>query len=106
MCCAVEPSKSIGRTSALLALIGRFTGLYVDAKVVAEAKREGKCTPARRHRSTYMTISPLEKVMYNRSKKYLAADAHVLRELFAPYNALLTDLVHPEFGWADHSRGG
>ena len=87
-------------TEALLALVGRFTGLYVDAKLVAEVKRGGLCTPARRRVSTYSTISPQEKVMYNRSKRYVAADAAALRELFTPYNALLTDLVgHTDFGW-------
>ena len=54
----------------------------------------------RRAAHTYTTISPEERVLYNRSADGVRADGAALDELFAPYNALLTQLVgHRDFAW-------
>ena len=89
-------------TASLIGLLGRFTGLYAGPEVVDGARRVGRCQAHGRRGapSTYATISPEEKVLYNESTRYVAADREALEELFAPYNHLLTDLVgHADFRW-------
>ena len=90
--------------AGVLRLIGRFTGLYAGDDMLAAAAPSGRCQPRGRKGGrasrTYDTISPEERVLYNQSSAYVAADRAALHELFAPYNELLTELVgHPDFAW-------
>lgn len=91
--------------TSILRLVGRFTGLYSGDDLVGAAKASGRCSPGsvggrRRTPSTYATISAEEKVLYNRSKAYVARDREAFDALFGPYNQLLSELVgHPGFGW-------
>ena len=87
----------------VLRLVGRFAGLHVDADVVDAARRAGRCTPrgGKRRPATYHTLSQSEKVLYNASAA-AAASADGKREaaaLFGEYNALLAELIHPDFRW-------
>ena len=92
-------------SSALLRLIGRFTGLYAGDDLL-EQNQGPRCQPASRKGGrasrTYDTLSPEEKVWYNESSKYKEADRETLSALFAPYNQLLAELVgHEAFAWAN-----
>ena len=88
---------------ALLRLIGRFSGLYAGDDLLTAAEGTPRCQPRAKkggRRPTYETLSPEEKVQYNQSSKYVAADREALDALFAPYNRLLTELVgHDDFAW-------
>ena len=92
-------------TEAVLKLIARFSGLSVDANIIAAAKKRGLCQPrgtSRKGQSTFARLSPSEKVLFNASKARLRSP-EVRRQLssfFTPYNKLLSDLIHEEFRWA------
>ena len=76
--------------------------LRASIRFHAAAERAARCQPhgGRRPPSTYATISPEEKVLYNASSRYVAADRLALNALFRPYNELLTELVgHADFRW-------
>ena len=46
------------------------------------------------------TISPEERVLYNASARYIKGDRATLNAFFAPYNAMLAELVgNPDFTW-------
>ena len=111
--------------ASILKLIGRFYGLYAGDDLVAAAEPSGRCQPAgggrpkpaggakatgkrastlrsdrRRTPSTYATISPEERILYNRSKLEIARDPEAYEALFGPYNELLSELVgHQGFRW-------
>ena len=101
--------------ASLLKLIGRFAGLYAGDDLVYPSKGrngrpmpDGLCQPRSGHGSgsghkpaaTYMALSPEEKVLYNASAAQLERERPSFDALFAPYSALLTELVgHPDFGW-------
>lgn len=88
--------------ASLLKLIGRFSGLYAGDDLVAASRADGHCNPRgkKRAKSTYATLSPSEKVLYNRSKAHLATERRTYRDFFAPYNELLAELVGDTFRWA------
>ena len=88
--------------ASLLKLIGRFSGLYAGDDLVAATRANGHCDPRgkKRAKSTYATLSPSEKVLYNLSKAHLATERRTYRDFFAPYNELLAELVGDTFRWA------
>ena len=93
---------------SLLTLIGRFSGLYAGSDLIDASRADGKCDPqsSRRAPSTYRTLSPSEKVLYNRSKAQLASGRHAFSAFFAPYNELLVELVgHQAIGWHGSAGG-
>ncbi len=83
---------------AITRLVGRFTGLHVDDKldVAGCSPRAGKS--ARRPMS-FSEQSPETPFV-------LRQLAPALERFFAPYNRLLTELVHPAFRWRpeDHAK--
>ena len=89
---------------SLLKLIGRFTGLYAGDDLIEANRGNKRCTPRARKggraTNTYKTISPEERVLYNASARYIKGDRATLNAFFAPYNAMLAELVgNPDFTW-------
>jgi len=87
---------------AILRLISRFTGLYLDERVLKAAEREGKCQPHSKLRGRPMSYSSHSAD----AAEFLAEAAAPLERFFSPYNALLAELIHPDFRWhhSDHVK--
>jgi len=93
--------------AATLRLLSRFTGLHLDDSTAAKAR--GQCQPARLRAgkqgkadappNAYSSSSP-------HAAEMLAEAAPQLEAVFAPYNALLRELLHPRLSWAasDHRK--
>ena len=80
---------------AIMRLVARFTGLPAEAPSLEDAATLEKCTPW--------------KSRPKRSKapaRQLAAAAAPLQRIFAPYSRMLTELVHPTFGWSSKDHSG
>mmetsp|Transcript_52893 Transcript_52893/g.121408 ORF Transcript_52893/g.121408 Transcript_52893/m.121408 type:complete len:530 (-) Transcript_52893:415-2004(-) len=91
------------RPDHLIRLVGRFTGLHVDQAVLDVASKSGQCDPsaikagAKRRMNSYSSRSAFASEM-------LAQASPHLERLFASFNNLLTELIHPSFRWhnAEH----
>mmetsp|Transcript_4326 Transcript_4326/g.13964 ORF Transcript_4326/g.13964 Transcript_4326/m.13964 type:complete len:219 (+) Transcript_4326:1563-2219(+) len=95
--------------AATLRLLSRFTGLHLDGSTAARAR--GNCQPTRLRAgkrgkgkadaqpNAYSSSSP-------HAAEMLAEAAPHLEAVFAPYNALLRELLHPRLSWAasDHRK--
>merc|ERR1740117_1307474 len=85
---------------SILRLVARFTGVYLDPKVERAAEEAGKCQPhSKDHPMSFSSHSRF-------AAEFLAEAAGPLERFFGPYNAMLTQLVHPDFVWhhSDHVK--
>lgn len=84
---------------SVLGLLTRFTGLHPPPR---GSPARLNCKPGaakNRARNSYSGTSPV-------GAEFLNEAAPIMEHLFAPYNRLLRELVHPSFGWSrfDHYK--
>jgi len=89
-------------SDALIRLISRFTGLYVDESLLKVAQSSGKCQAVSQKAKKPMSFSSNSVD----AAEILRDSSTHLEALFDPYNHVLTELIHPAFHWhtSDHRK--
>ena len=88
----------------ILTALARFTGLHLNPKQLGNPR----CQPVRASRRGKAKVSKPNSYSSNSpyAAEMLAEASPALERFFAPYNALLRQLIGPSFGWrrADHRK--
>jgi hypothetical protein len=88
---------------SLLKLLSNFTGLYTDDSIIGRAKQAGQCE-APRAKKKPLSFSKTNSSDASRAKAAVRGAMKEIEDFYAPYNQLLSTLVHPAFQWGRGSH--
>ncbi len=92
------------KAPALLRLISNFTGLYTDDALIRNVRERKECE-AGNARKVPLSFTKKDNGTSARAARAQVREAvPMLERFFAPYDQMLTKLVHPAFQWSSQTH--
>ena len=92
------------KAPALLHLLSNFTGLYTDPEIVQLVRGKRECEAGLAKKVPLSFTKKGEDSQARRAKDDLKKSIPDLERFYAPYSAMLQELVHPAFVWGPETH--